>query len=126
MLWTTWRPHFLPLELETYINGVHNLGAPQPWLFPIFPWGGFAFAGLAFGCLSNSEFVRRVGARWLVIASGTGVLMIYVARFLDSLHLQIYPIFDFWHTSPEFFMMRVGFLLMFVVLAYSWCSLGFG
>ena len=126
MLWTTWRPRFLPWELETYINGVHNLGAPQPWLFPIFPWGGFAFAGLAFGCSSNSEFVRRMGARWLLIASGAGVLMIYVARFLDSLQLQIYPVFDFWHTSPEFFMMRVGFLLLFVVLAYSWCRWGFG
>src|SRR5262249_51751608 len=25
LLWTTWRPRFLPWELETYINGVHNL-----------------------------------------------------------------------------------------------------
>jgi hypothetical protein len=67
-----------------------------------------------------------MGERWLAIASGMGILMIYVARFLDSLQLQIYPVFDFWHTSPEFFMMRVGFLLLFVVLAYSWCRWGFG
>src|SRR6266700_2999451 len=47
LLWTTSRPRFLPWQLETYINGVHNLGAPQAWLFPIFPWTAFAFAGLA-------------------------------------------------------------------------------
>src|ERR1700732_1134590 len=50
-LWTTHRPRWLPWYLESYINGVHNLGAPQPWLFPAFPWVAFAFAGLAFGFL---------------------------------------------------------------------------
>jgi len=49
LLWTTWRPRFLPWEVETYINGVHNLGQPQSWLFPVFPWAAFAFAGLSFG-----------------------------------------------------------------------------
>src|SRR5438128_1776206 len=24
LLWTSWRPHFLPWEIETYINGVHK------------------------------------------------------------------------------------------------------
>ncbi len=48
-LWTTWRPRGLPWPLESYMNGVHNLDQPQPWLFPIFPWSAFAFAGLAAG-----------------------------------------------------------------------------
>ena len=46
-LYTTWRPTWLPWSLESYIDGCHNLGAPQPWLFPLFPWAAFAFAGLA-------------------------------------------------------------------------------
>jgi uncharacterized membrane protein len=46
-LWTTWRPDWLPWPLESYVNGVHNLGSPQAWLFPIFPWAAFAFSGLA-------------------------------------------------------------------------------
>src|SRR5262249_49978735 len=40
-LWTTWKPDWLPWPIESYINGVHNLGTPQTWLFPIFPWAGF-------------------------------------------------------------------------------------
>jgi len=46
-LWTTWRPRWLPWYLESYINGVHTFHVPQPWLFPVFPWTAFAFAGLA-------------------------------------------------------------------------------
>ena len=48
-LWTTHRPEFLPWPIESYINGVHIFKEPQPWLFPLFPWSAFAFAGLAAG-----------------------------------------------------------------------------
>ncbi|MGB4786327.1 MAG: heparan-alpha-glucosaminide N-acetyltransferase domain-containing protein, partial [Candidatus Acidiferrum sp.] len=55
-LWTTHRPRFLPWPLESYINGVHIFKEPQPWLFPLFPWTAFAFAGLAVGFFVFSEF----------------------------------------------------------------------
>ena len=55
LLWTNWRPSAFPWQIESYINGVHNLGVPQPWLFPIFPWAAFAFAGLAAGCANLDE-----------------------------------------------------------------------
>jgi hypothetical protein len=126
LLWTTWRPRFLPWELETYVNGVHNLGLPQPWLFPIFPWVAFAFAGLAFGIFLLSESASKLGARFFIAVGLAGLAIIYVAKFLDSRSLQLYPVFDFWHTSPEFFMIRVGLLLLLTVLAYAWCHWGFG
>ncbi|HKC01519.1 MAG TPA: heparan-alpha-glucosaminide N-acetyltransferase domain-containing protein, partial [Terriglobales bacterium] len=60
-LYTTWRPTWLPWPLESYIDGCHNLGAPQSWLFPIFPWSAFAFAGLAAGfILFNSLLFSRL------------------------------------------------------------------
>lgn len=126
MLWTTWRPRFLPWEVESYINGVHNLGKPQAWLFPIFPWAGFAFAGLAFGFILMGERAQKFGWRLFAGAAAAGVALIYVAKLLDSRSLQLYPVFDFWHTSPEFFMMRVGLLLLLVLLAYVWCRWGLG
>lgn len=126
LLWTTWRPRFLPWELESYINGVHNLGTPQPWLFPIFPWTGFAFAGLAFGFILTSDSARKLGARFFIISGVAGATIIYLAKFLDSRILQIYPVFDFWHTSPEFFVIRVGLLLLLMLLAYTWCRWGAG
>src|SRR5260370_26828116 len=48
-LWTTHRPRWLPSSLESYLNGVPAYGKPQPWLFPLFPWAAFAFAGLDAG-----------------------------------------------------------------------------
>jgi len=126
LLWTTWRPHFLPWELETYINGVHNLGQPQAGLFPLFPWAGFAFAGLAFGFILTSDYAQKLGWRLFAIGGLTGLAFYYVAKFCDARSWQIYPVFDFWHTSPEFVLMRVGFLLLFVLGAYAWCRWGFG
>ena len=126
LLWTTWRPRFLLWEVETYVNGVHNLGQPQASLFPIFPWAAFAFAGLAFGFIMTSDFAQKLGWRLFAIGGLTGVAFYYVAKFCDARSWQIYPVFDFWHTSPEFFLMRVGFLLLFVLGAYVWCRWGFG
>src|SRR6266851_8421978 len=126
LLWTTWRMRFLPWEIETYINGVHNLGEPQAWLFPIFPWTAFAFAGLAFGFLLMSDYARKLGARMFLLAGAAGIVLIYGAKFLDSRSWHIYPVYDFWHTSPNFFMIRLGMLLLLVVFAYAWCRWGLG
>ena len=126
LVWTTWRPRFLPWQLESYINGVHNLGTPQPWLFPIFPWTGFAFAGLAMGLILTSGFSQKLGS-WIFLLTGvSGATLVYAARFFDSLSWQIYPVYDYWHTSPSFFLLRVGILLVLLLGAYAWCRWGLG
>src|SRR5579872_1103252 len=55
-LWTTWRPTWLPWPIESYVDGVHNLGVSQAGLFPVFPWTAFAFAGLAVGFILQSQW----------------------------------------------------------------------
>jgi len=126
LLWTVWRPRGLPWPLETYVNGVHNLGQPQPWLFPIFPWSAFAFVGLALGFVLQSEWARQRGATIFLLAGIGGVGLIYLARWLDARPIQVYPVYDFWHTSPNFFLIRVGLLLIILSLAYLWCRWGAG
>src|SRR5450755_5350 len=126
LLWTTWQPRFLPWEIETYINGVHNFGVPQAGLFPVFPWTGFAFAGLAFGFLLMSDSVRKLGAGAFLLAAVAGLVLIYGAKFVDTLGWKIYPVYDFWTTSPSFFAIRLGMLLLLVLMAYAWCRWGLG
>ena len=126
LLWTTWRPGWLPWPLESYIDGVHNLGQPQAWLFPIFPWSGFAFAGLAVGFLLLSDWARARGAGTFLLAGMGGVLLIYIARWVDHRPQQLYAAYDFWHTSPNFFLIRVGMLLAILATAYMWCRWGAG
>src|SRR2546430_7595857 len=71
-LWTTWRPHWLSWPIESYLDGVHNLGQPQSWLFPIFPWTAFAFAGLAVGFFLLGHWARQREAAVFVLAGVAG------------------------------------------------------
>jgi len=125
LVYTSWRPRWLPWPLESYINGVHNLGQPQPWLFPVFPWVGFAFVGLAVGFFLLSDFGRKLGVSAFALAGAGGVGLIYLARWLDR-RRQFYAVYDFWHTSPNFFLIRVGLLLIILAAVYVWCRWGLG
>jgi uncharacterized membrane protein len=125
-LWTTWRPSWLPWPLESYVNGVHNLGTPQSWLFPIFPWTAFAFAGLAVGFLLQSPWTREREAAFFCLAGVAGVILVEGARWLDRQPRQLYAVYDFWHTSPNFFLIRLGMLLVILAGAYAWCRWGAG
>ncbi|MFY9562277.1 MAG: heparan-alpha-glucosaminide N-acetyltransferase domain-containing protein [Terriglobales bacterium] len=126
LLWTTLRPSWLPWPIESYINGVHNLGAPQPWLFPIFPWTAFAFAGLAAGFVLFSDRGRAQIAQTLVLFGVAGAALIVASRWLDRLPFQLYSVYDYWHTSPNFLLLRVGLLLIIGFLSYAWCRWGLG
>jgi uncharacterized membrane protein len=126
LLWTTWRPHWLPWPIESYIDGVHNFNQPQSALFPIFPWTGFAFAGLAVGFLLLSGWARQKEALTFVAAGGAGVGLFFLSRWIDARPWQIYAAYDYWHTSPEFFLLRVGLLLVILSAAYAWCRWGAG
>jgi len=125
-LWTTWRPRWLPWYLETYINGIHTYDKPQPWLFPIFPWTAFAFAGLAVGFLLFSEWATKDLAKAVGLFGVAGVALFYLSSWLDARPVQLYAVYDYWHTSPNFFLARVGILLLILFASYAWCRWGLG
>jgi uncharacterized membrane protein len=116
----------LPWFLESYINGVHTFGKPQPWLFPIFPWAAFAFAGLAVGLLLQSSWARNNQGLALASAGVSGAALVAVGFRLDARPFQVYGSYDFWHTSPNFFLIRVGVVLAILFLSYAWCRWGAG
>jgi uncharacterized membrane protein len=126
LLWTTWRPRWLPWYLESYFNGVHIYGSPQPWLFPMFPWMAFAFTGLAAGFLLSSEWSTANPSRTMVLLGGAGVGLFALSEWFEALPVQIYPVHDYWHTSPDFFLARLGILLVVLLGGYSWCRWGPG
>jgi uncharacterized membrane protein len=125
-LWTTWRPRWLPWFLESYVNGVHTFNVPQPWLFPIFPWTAFAFAGLGVGFLIFSDWAKKNIAKTTALCGGAGVALFYLSEWIDGRAGHFYSVYDYWHTSPEFFLARVGILLGLIFLSYAWCRWGAG
>ena len=132
-LYTTWRPTWLPWPIESYIDGCHNLESPQSWIFPLFPWGAFAFAGLATGFILFGNFLfsdpiqgqaRDRGGNKLLLLAAIGVAAIVVAYLLDHSSFHLYSTYDYWHASPNFLMMRIGLLLVIAFLSYAWCRWG--
>jgi uncharacterized membrane protein len=123
-LWTTWRPRFLPWFLESYINGVHIFSEPQHWLFPIFPWAAFAFAGLAVGFLIFSDFARRRESLFFALLGLVGILASALSVLFDSSSIRLYAVYDYWHSNPNFLLMRGGVLLVILSLVYAWCRWG--
>src|SRR5271154_1658367 len=83
VLYTTHRLQFLPWPIESYIDGVHTFGAPQPWLFPIFPWIAFAFAGLAVGLFLFTDFAKRDERSTFVWIGIAGVICCVASMLFD-------------------------------------------
>src|ERR1700719_165400 len=124
-LWTTHRPRWLPWPLESYVNGVHIYAQPQPWLFPVFPWVAFAFVGLALGFLLFSSFAGKKQSWFFAAVGGVGVIACLLSLLFDAAPLRLYTaaIYDYWHTSPNFFLIRCGFLLLLVLFVFA-CGRG--
>ncbi|MDQ1410940.1 MAG: hypothetical protein QOJ41_2675 [Acidobacteriaceae bacterium] len=125
-LWTTHRLSFLPWMLESYINGVHNVGSPTPWIFSIFPWCGFAFVGLAFGLFLFSDFAQRKEVSALSMVGAMGALACALSLWWDDSSVRIYAVYDYWHSNPNFFLMRCGILLLLTFAIFVWCRWGWG
>jgi uncharacterized membrane protein len=120
-LYTTWRPRWLPWYFETYINGVHTFKTPQPWLFPVFPWAAFAFAGLALGFFLFDDWAVKHQAKTVALLGAGGIALYYFSMWLDARPVQLFARYDYWHTSPNFFLARLGILLVLFPLSYLWC-----
>jgi hypothetical protein len=52
------------------------------------------------------------------------MVFIELSRWLDAEPHRLYPFYDYWHTSPEFFLIRVGMLMVILTGSYAWCRWG--
>ncbi len=53
-----------------------------------------------------------------------GIALYYFSMWLDARPVQLFAVYDYWHTSPNFFLARVGILLVLFPLSYVWCRCG--
>jgi uncharacterized membrane protein len=122
IVWTH-RMKWLPWFVETYFDGVHTQGKPLPWLFPIFPWTAFAFAGVVIGYFILSETGKRLQPVMVPFTAILGLAIAGVGYGLDHLRFQLYAAYDFWHTSPNFFLIRLGIVIIVLALSDARCRL---
>jgi len=86
--------------------------------FPIFPWSAFLMSGCIigffyFGKIGSADETKFV--RYLIIISIVGI----IASLLFVISpIKLYPKYNFWKASPEFFFIRLGLIL--VALSVIW------
>jgi uncharacterized membrane protein len=104
----------LPDPIEGYLR-------PRPGFtnFAIFPWTAFVFAGafigVAIDAARTADSERRLNAR---IAAGG--LLLAGGAFAGSYLPSLLPNSQFWTSSPSFFLIRTGILIVAVGGAYAW------
>ncbi len=131
----------LPIPAAEYFNGLHAS------LFPVFPWAAFVLAGALAGYY-YLETVRRAGSAGAasggtgpaaaqrpaspagglpfsaVVAGGmqrfawTGAALIVLSFLLEPLASGLYPVYDYWKTSPSFYMLRLGLVMLIMAGLY--------
>ena len=92
----------LPDAVEAYIRPL-----PGRTNFALFPWTAFVFAGAIAGELvfaANSDRRERLLQAGLLISGLGAIAVAYAASFRPS----IYPVANFWTSSPTFFFIRAG------------------
>lgn len=107
---------YLPQLMADYING-----RPPAALFPIFPWMGFTLAGGAVGVVVARCSQEPGSHRRLINATAVLCAALLVACFtVDRIPYQLYPTYNFWLTSPQYFGIRLAVMGLMMVACYYW------
>ena len=97
---------FAPVPVAQLMNGNHGS------FFPLFPYVGFLFAGV----IVSWEYlvaVRIHGQRLFMLKLAIfGTACIVGGIVFDAIPVHLYPHENFWVTSPNYFLIRVGILML--------------
>ncbi len=101
----------LPPAVQWYISPSGNHST-----FTLFPWSGFVFAGAAYGVLlARSGAGAEARTLWRLAAVGG---LIAAGSYYASTLPTIYAASSFWTTSPTYFGLRVGLLMVFLAAMF--------
>jgi uncharacterized membrane protein len=109
----TW-PALLPDPIEWYLRPF-----PGRTNFTLLPWAGYVTAGGVVGVWLNRMREPLQQTRAHVLLAGTG-LALALAGLGGSYLPSIYAATSFWTTSPAFFCLRAGLLIVGVSVAFAW------
>ena len=103
----------LPIWLQWYMRPAGDLT-----IFTLFPWAGFVFAGGAVGALVAATRNERAERRLHVILGAFGAVLIAFGFYMSG-RPSIYRVSSFWTSSPTWFAIRVGILMVAVSAVFA-------
>jgi len=96
----------LPIWLQWYMRPAGDLT-----IFTLFPWAGFVFAGGAVGAWLAATRHERAERRLHLILGALGAVLIAFGFYMSG-RPSIYRVSSFWTSSPTWFAIRVGILMV--------------
>lgn len=114
-------PFLYPLR-----GGVHPFllsyfnGGGQVYYFSLIPWMGFSLAGIALGYALLEARTRGTERRLFNWIAAAGICSYMAGALMSISPVFEYGFFDYSLTSPHFFLIRFGFLLLILYGAYKW------
>lgn len=104
--WETQVTANLPALFAQTLNGLR--GSP----FPIFPFSGFLLAGTIVAWQFLRQAQEGMEGKFIRNLAMMGVFLIVAGYLIDLIPVQQYATYNFWYTSPNYFWIRLGFLLL--------------
>jgi uncharacterized membrane protein len=104
----------LPDPIEWYFRPT-----PGRTNFTLFPWTGFVFAGAAVGVVLARP--GRADKRFQVMLAVIGLSVAWIAHEA-SLRPSPYQRSEYWTSSPSFFLLRAGLLVLLLPIGYAWVN----
>ena len=132
LIWAIDFWQMLPIAVAEYFNGLHAS------LFPVFPWAAFVLAGALAGYY-YLETARRAASTGSAsggavpaagipfsapVADGmrrfawAAAALLVLSFLLEPLAAGIYPVYDYWKTSPSNFMVRLSLVMLIMAGLY--------
>jgi len=102
----------LPLWLRGYLTTQFHAQ------FPLFPWSGFVIAGALTGYWYLYYKKREQSILWMESLAWYAMLAIILSLLMEFFPITLYPHHNFWNSSPEFFFVRLGIVLL--LLFFFW------
>jgi uncharacterized membrane protein len=102
----------LPVWVQWYVRPTGEYTT-----FTLFPWAGFVFAGAAAGVLLASPLGRAADNRFRGAWMTGGVALVALGWYLAASGPSVYSVpVSFWTSSPTWFAIRVGILMIALVV----------
>lgn len=114
-------PFLYPLR-----GGVHPFllsyfnGGGEAYYFSLIPWIGFSLAGIALGYALLEARTRGTERRFFGWIAAAGISFYITGNLMSYSSVFEYGFFDYSLTSPHFFLIRLGFVLLILYAAYRW------
>ncbi len=113
LVWAFPWADFMPLTLAAYLGAA--TGSP----FPLFPWAAYVLAGAGLGYLYVARQRAPGALPFPALLLRLGALVGFSGLLFESLPFALYANIDFWKTSPNLFLIRLGCVLVLLAAIFA-------